>query len=225
MVTSRSLILLTLVTAASAEDYSSAPPEDSHAHRARRERVEPPPPDYTVIKDLRLSIGFVEGPHRIATDNFPGLPQGSYDVARKRAPVGELTFTYGRLYANGGPVIATGIDYSKASATARTPLGGRSFDFERYDALLKFGYGVPLGPHLHLEILPYIGAGFGSTSADGGTSDGQAVGECGIDGGLYWRLNGARVGARAGLNATSWAGDTSLHSRGFEAALEAGFAF
>jgi hypothetical protein len=228
MTTTRSLPILLLAFAAMApavEEYASAPPDDLRARRSRRERVEPPPPDYTVIKDLRLSLGFVEGPHRISTDNLPGLTQGDYSVERERVPVGSLTFVYGRLRSGGGPMIATGVDYSRGTATARTPLGGREFDFERYDALVKFGYGLPLGEYLHLEILPYVGVGFGSTSATGGTSDGQAVGQCGVDGGLYWRLGKARVGATAGINATSWAGDTGLYAHGFEAGLSAGFAF
>jgi hypothetical protein len=221
------LLLLALVSTAGAVDYASAPPDDAdaHGHHARRERVEPPPPDYTVVKDLRLSFGFVEGPHRITTDNFRGQPQGSFPVDHERFPVGSLTFAYGRLYAGGGPVIATGVDYSRGRATARTPLGGADFDFERYGALFKFGYGVVIVPHLHLEILPYVGAGFGSTSARGGTSDGQAVGQCGIDAGLYWRSGMARFGVTAGLNATSWVGDTALHAHGFEGGLAAGFAF
>jgi hypothetical protein len=220
----RSLLLIALAAAAPGVEYASAP-TDADRHRARRERVEPPPPDYIAVKDLRLSFGVVQGPHRISTDNFPGLPQGSYDVEHERFPIGSLTYTYGRLHRGGGPIIATGIDYSRGTATARTPLGGADFDFERYDGLIKVGYGVGFGPRVHLEILPYLGAGFGSTSARGGTSDGQAVGEVGIDGGLYYHAGLACLGASAGINATSWSGDTALHAHGLQAMLSAGFAF
>jgi hypothetical protein len=168
-----------------------------------------------VVKDLRLSLGAEEAPLHVTVSN--GAESDTAASGRRLGADGSLMFVFGRLHEDGGIIIGTGLVVDRGRTSLSIPGGSVELSYERYQARFACGYGYAFSERMHVEITPYISAGFGSASFPGvysfyGINNSQVVGSVGILAGFYLRLSQMRCGVQVGYDDSDAVGSAvSLH--------------